>query len=92
MRVGKLKNGKVAGKDEVTGKTINGGGELVIDWIWKLCNMAFESGVVTEDCEDVKRIPREGRKRFQKGENFSKRIKRSPGSTRAAAGVCVTSP
>ena len=42
--------------------------------------------------EDMKRIPREGRKRFQKGENFSKRIKRSPGSIRAAAGVCVTSP
>ena len=38
----------------------------------------------------MKRIPREGRKRFQKGENFSKIIKRSPGSTRAAAGVYVT--
>ena len=29
----------------------------------------------------MKRIPREGDKRFYKGENFSKRIKRSPGST-----------
>ena len=30
-----------------------------------------------------------GGKRYQKGENFSEKIKRSPGSTRAAAGVCV---
>ena len=37
----------------------------------------------------VKRIPREGEKRYQKRENFSKRNKRSPGSTRTAAGVCV---
>ena len=22
---------------------------MVVDWIWKLCNMAFESGVVHED-------------------------------------------
>ena len=37
----------------------------------------------------MKRIPREGRKRFQKGENLVREFKRSPGSTRAAAGVCV---
>ena len=28
---------------------IKGGGEKVVDWIWKLCNMAFEIGVVPED-------------------------------------------
>ena len=33
MRVGKLKNGKAAGKDEVTGKMIKGGGNRVVDWI-----------------------------------------------------------
>ena len=22
---------------------------MVVDWIWKLCNMAFKSGVVPED-------------------------------------------
>ena len=48
-RVGKLKNGKTAGEDEVTGKIIKGGGNRVVDWIWKLCNMAFESGVVPEE-------------------------------------------
>ena len=41
VRVGKLKNGKAAGKDEITGEKIKGGGDRVEDWIWRLCNMAF---------------------------------------------------
>ena len=49
VRVGKLKNEKATGKDEVTGEMIKGGGNRVVDWIWRLCNMAFESGVVPED-------------------------------------------
>ena len=28
---------------------IKGGSDRVIDWIWRLCNIAFESGVVLED-------------------------------------------
>ena len=31
VRVGKLKNGKAAGKDEVTGEMIKGGGKRVVD-------------------------------------------------------------
>ena len=50
VRVGKLKNKKIAGKDEVTGEVIKGGGNRTVDWIWRLCNMAFKSGVVPEDC------------------------------------------
>ena len=38
MRVGKLENGKAAGKDEITGEMIKGGGEGLVDWIWRLCN------------------------------------------------------
>ena len=49
VRVGKLKNGKSAGRDEITGEIIKGGGDSVVDWIWRLCNIAFESGVVSED-------------------------------------------
>ena len=45
MRVGKLKNGKAAGKD-ITGKMIKCGGDRVVDWILRLRNMAFESGGV----------------------------------------------
>ena len=49
IRVGKLKNGKTAGKDEVTGEIIKCGCYRVVDWIRRLCNMIFESGVVSED-------------------------------------------
>ena len=27
---------------------IKGGGDKVVDWIWRLCNIAFESGVMPE--------------------------------------------
>ena len=49
LRVCKLKNGKSAGNDEITGEMIKGGGDRVVDWIWRPCNMSFESGVVPED-------------------------------------------
>ena len=57
MRVGKIKNGKAAGKDETTLEIIKGGGDRVVDWIWRLCNMAFESGVVPEDWRSVVIVP-----------------------------------
>ena len=28
---------------------IKGGGDRVVDWIWKLYNMAFENDIVLED-------------------------------------------
>ena len=43
MRVDKLKIGKDADKDEITGEMIKGGGDRVVDCIWKLCNKVFES-------------------------------------------------
>ena len=46
--MGRLKNGKAACKDEVTGE---------MDWIWRLWNMAFESGVVPEDWRSAVIIP-----------------------------------
>ena len=49
VRVGKVKNGKATVKDEITGEMIKGRGDRVVDWIWRLCNMAFESDVVPED-------------------------------------------
>ena len=49
--MGKFKNGKAAGMDEITGEMIKGGSpsDRVVDWIWSLCNMAFENGVMPED-------------------------------------------
>ena len=49
MRVGKLKNGKSTGKDEITREMIKGGGEKVMVGVWRLYNMAFESGGVPDD-------------------------------------------
>ena len=40
MRMGKLKNGKAARKDEITREMIKGGGNRMVDWIWRVCNMA----------------------------------------------------
>ena len=57
MRVGKLENGKAIGKDEITREMIKGGGNRVVDWIWKLCNMAFENGAVLEDWRSAVIIP-----------------------------------
>ena len=45
MRVGKLKNGKATANDEITGEIIKDGGDRVVDWIWGLCNMAYESDI-----------------------------------------------
>ena len=44
-----LKNENAAGKDEVTGEVVKGGGDVIVDWIWTLCDMAFESDVLLED-------------------------------------------
>ena len=66
----KLKNGKAASKDEITGEMIKGGGDRVVDWIWSLCSMAFESGVVPEDWISAVTVPLyKG-----KGENLNVRI------------------
>ena len=32
---------------------IKGGGDMVVDCIWRLCNLAFESSVVPEDWRSV---------------------------------------
>ena len=40
-RVGKLKNKKSAGKDEVTEEMIKDESNRVVDCIWRLCNMGF---------------------------------------------------
>ena len=57
VRVGKLKNGKAKGGDEITGEIIKGGGDKVVDWIRRLCNMAFDSSVVPEDCRSAMIVP-----------------------------------
>ena len=55
--MGKLKNGKAAVKDEITRKMIKGGGDRVVDWIWRLCNTPFERGVVPENWRSAVIVP-----------------------------------
>ena len=57
VRVGKLENGKAVGKDYITGEMIKGGCEKVVDWIWRLCNKGFESGVVPKDWRSALIVP-----------------------------------
>ena len=57
VRVDKLKNGKAAGKNEITEEMIKGGGDRVVDCIWRLCKMAFESGIVPEDWKSDVIVP-----------------------------------
>ena len=49
----KFKNGKAAVKDEVTGEIIKGGGNRMVDWIWRLCNMAFECDVAGRNSSPI---------------------------------------
>src|SRR5678816_1679135 len=56
-RVRKLKNGKSAVIDEITGEMIKNEGEMVIDWIWKLCNKAFIEGIVPRDWRKAVIVP-----------------------------------
>ena len=56
-RVRKLKNGKLAGIDEISGEMIKHGGERVIDWIWKLCSKAFVACIVSKDWRRAVIVP-----------------------------------
>ena len=55
--MGKVKNGKAAAKGEITGVMIKSGGDPVVDWMWRVCNTAFESGVVAEDWTSTVIVP-----------------------------------
>ena len=55
--MGKLKNGKAAGEDEITGGIVKDGGDRVVNWILRLCNMAFESGGVPEHWRSAVIVP-----------------------------------
>ena len=49
VTIGKLSNGKGAGKAKITGEMIKGRGDRVVDWIWRLSNMTFKNGVLSKD-------------------------------------------
>ena len=55
--MGKLQNGKATGKNAVTGKMIKSRCDMMVDWLWKLSNIAFQSGGVPEDCGSAVVVP-----------------------------------
>ena len=57
VRVGKFKNGKSTVKDDITGEVIKGGSDRMVDWVWRLCNMALESDVVPEHWRSAVIVP-----------------------------------
>ena len=57
LRVKKIQKGKTAGEDEFKEEMMKSGTSLAIALVWKLCNMAFESGVVSEDWKTSETIP-----------------------------------
>ena len=55
--MGKLNNGKAQVRMRSQEEMIKGRGNRVVHWIWRLCNMAFESGVEAEDWRPAVIVP-----------------------------------
>ena len=49
VKMVRLRSERPTGGDKITGGVIGGGDDRVVDWMWKPCNVAFESDVVPED-------------------------------------------
>ena len=45
----KIKTGKAPGIDGVCGEMLKYGGDSIVEWIWKLCKLAWEEGRFPED-------------------------------------------
>ncbi len=44
-----LKLGKAPGPDGITAEMLKYGGEIVVDWMIRICNLAWEQSKVPED-------------------------------------------
>ena len=53
----KVKMGKAAGVDGVTGEMLRFGGEVVSRWLWTICKVAWEKGVVPEEWMNAVIVP-----------------------------------
>ena len=50
-------NGKATGGEEITGVMIKGRGKRGVDWIWRVCNVAFESDGVSKHWRSAVIVP-----------------------------------
>ena len=51
--VGKLRNGKAAGQDEVVAELLKYGGEVVIDWLTEVIQQVWRSGKIPQEWKDA---------------------------------------
>ena len=50
---------------------IKGEGDRVVDWMWRLCNLSFQSGVVPKDWRSAVIVPLyKGKGERSKNENY----------------------
>ena len=47
--VGKLKNGKTAGGDEVVAELVKNGGQAMIDWLWELLKEVWRTKQIPKE-------------------------------------------
>ena len=55
--VGKLKKGKAEGVCGISGELLKAGGEVVIEWLFKIYNMVWRTGVAPEDWQRAIIVP-----------------------------------
>ena len=48
--VGKLKKGKAEGVCGISGELLKAGGEVVIEWLFKIYNMVWRTGTESHHC------------------------------------------
>ena len=55
--VGKLKKGKAEGICGISGELLNAGGEIVIEWLYKIYNIVCRTGVAPVDWQRAIIVP-----------------------------------
>ena len=55
--IGRLKMGKAPGVDGITAEMLRFGGEVVIDWMHLICNLAWKQGIVPKDWMKAIMVP-----------------------------------
>ena len=55
--IGRLKMGKAPGVDGITAEMLRFGGEVVIDWMHLICNLAWKQGTVPKDWVKAIMVP-----------------------------------
>ena len=55
--MGKLKNGKAAGNDNITAELLKNGGEAVVDWVTELVQEVWRTRQVPQEWKNATLVP-----------------------------------